>query len=187
MDTSKVIAILILVSVGLSAFTSSPFVFLPISALGLVLGIIQFIKDRRELKQALFYARVPTPLWREILSSAILIGILVLTTFIPDEYRNILFKGNSSFFIFPLLIASVLDGYYTKFTESIRAFESGIKLPGKKSQLIGWSAIHNLTRTESMTCIESSEITQEYKIDDRDHEDFDAIVGTWQSKGSTAT
>jgi len=176
--------LLIWLTIGLSAFTNNNILFIIISIVIAIIGIMQFIQDKKELKRAKAYVRVVKPVWEIILDVFVPIILIISLQLIPFEYTDFL-VGDIGILDNPIVISIIFvglifSGFYHNFNNSIRSFESGIKLPGINQSIIEYGNIESLSRENENVYVLINQKSKSFEINNRDFEDMDQIIKSWR-------
>lgn len=156
-------------------------IFIVLTMFSLVFGIRMFVQDKRELKAAKYYVRMRrTKSWKSFVYLLIAIAFVIAFVRLMEHYKIELESSVYILYCFPILLADIYGNYYQHFTDSIRSFENGLKLPGRSNPLIDWENIEKMTLDESEVTFEIAGIERPFKIDDRDREDANGMIGQWQ-------
>jgi hypothetical protein len=132
----RILGFMMMLIVGLSLIRCPHFIFIPISAISLFIGLRQFIADFKELKSSMHYCRVPTSYWKSLAGMIFTIVAVIGTFYLPKKYLDLMFSLTSLIHIMIIYLTAIFADNYQKFINSIRAFENGIKLPGRNQELI---------------------------------------------------
>lgn len=184
MKVSQVLMVFFFLIVLLPPFIDHHLPFIVISVFSLFIGIRQFIVDRKELKNAINYARITNKIsfWKQIGWTIVIAACTVSVYLIIKFYKIDLFETQLYLYYSFVLIASSFANHYIKFVDSIRSFDAGIKLPGRNQALIAWKNIHHLSLENSTVTVQISKDSDNFNIDNRDHEEMRAIIRNWEEK-----
>jgi len=147
-----------------------------------VYGIIKFWYDKRQLKHAIIYIRnryTNSPkgievIWTAVIAAGIIAGTTVLFSYI-DLDKN--FEKDSAYLAF-IGLGTTLSSWYQKFTDSLRVFPEGIKLP-EKDLLIPWHEVDQLEiKSNYVTLKVADEYHKIIAITD-DLDDLNKIPSYW--------
>lgn len=145
------------------------------TAIGVVLNLFLFYRDKISLKEAIYYVR---PLRKTltniekttiVLATILVVGFL-LKDYLHDDIRDFLSEGMSIYFwVFTLSL--ILSTYYLNFRNSVRSFKYGIVIPKHKKRL-PWKSIDKIGINETNMVIESQEIGRfTFELNKRDSDE----------------
>ncbi len=140
------------------------------------LGIGQFLEDKRQYRGMLNSVRKDVPIWRVLLGIALFFGFTyVQVPLLKQEVIPLCYTFIATIGIF-------ISTYYAKHSNSLRAFEDGLMLPGKESELIPWNEIHAIHIEGDIVTFSLADQPKTIEIDRRDSKDMIAIVEIWKQR-----
>lgn len=175
---------------GIPFFIEGAFIVILIVLASFLFGLKYFIADRRDLKSAICYVRMADkakpPIWKRFLSSIATIAVFILLYWVYKEYFIHLFKDLSlpkwsHLFITPLFIYS-LTQYYLHFNSSVRAYITGIKLPGRDQEIIDWKSVKELSFVDTTMTIKAEQNENKYHIKSEDKDDLERVIAMWKNE-----
>lgn len=175
----QIISVLMIACLFLSQFISNHILFILISIVALCLCFKQFVIDRKELKDALHYCRKDIPNYRIVLGFLVAIAIWFIWPYTPFDIDN---KNITVIYAVIIYFGLIFATRYDHFMRSLRSFEEGIKLPGRKSPIIAWEEVTDMKIEKETLTITIHGDTTTFNCDRRDTNDLRAIVDYWENK-----
>ena len=168
-------------------YLNDQFFFACVVFAALVISIIRFHHDKKWLADADKYVRIPIKTNFSKTAVIIIASICIGITFQLDYAQDLLDKYSPEIHdasIMSWLAVGILlsiSNYYQKFVDSIKSFDDGIQLPGRKSEIISWREIYEFKLEEKIS-ISCSKGEHEFDFDPKDFSYARALVADWKSK-----
>lgn len=140
------------------------------------ISLKRFLDSKAQLKAALYYVRIKQTISKTIKFFVFLIIILGLL-FFANYYFKLPPPHHITFYL-AVLSSSFLGNQYAVFLASVRAFEQGLKLPGKYKLFIAWNKIKALKIEGNELTIDNGSLVK-YEINKKDFEDAENIIDMW--------
>ncbi|NRA11299.1 MAG: hypothetical protein HRT57_05015 [Crocinitomicaceae bacterium] len=172
---------------GIPFFINNGLIIFLITLASFLFGLKYYLADRRDLKSAIYYVRMPEtktplPILKSLISVIILIGILILVQWVFDDFfPDFTLPSLSSFYLLPTS-AAYLPQHYHKFKNSFRTYKSGIKLPRSNQDIINWKNVEQISFENTTLTIKANRKENHYIIDARDGDDLERIIVMWQNE-----
>lgn len=159
--------------------------FICLFTAALLISILKFVYDKNWIASADKYIRVIVhrSLIERLLETVLLVSLFLLYFYFNDNFESSEFMRTQVVLVWTFLSVIIYYGnYFIKFVDSIKTFDEGIQLPGRKSEVIPWKEIYSFTQDGHHVKISSSKGEHEFDIDPEDYRYTRAIIADWKLK-----
>lgn len=150
-----------------------------------ILSTLKLVHDKKWLASADKYIRIidTEPLLKKALIILSFIALALLLVSYEKEAKWLDFLSDKTLLVLGILPAiSSFGNYFDKFVCSIKTFDEGIQLPGRKGVIVPWKEVYTFTDVDNTVTISSSQGEQKFSIDPEDYRYTRAIIADWRSK-----
>lgn len=150
-----------------------------------ILATLKFLHDKKWIASADKYIRIIVE--HSFMKQALGVLAIIVLTLLFLYYREY-FKWLDFINVKPLPVWTIITvityygDYFDKFVQSIKSFDEGIQLPGRKSEIIPWKEIHLFTNVEDKITISTNHGEHEFIMDPEDYRYTRAIIADWKLK-----
>lgn len=159
--------------------------FISLALVATFFSSLKFFHDKKWIASADKYTRVifHSPFLEQVIRFLFFIALTFVFIYFRHEIENQeLLKMKTTFGLTFLPGIIHLGDYFHKFIDSIKTFDEGIQLPGRKSEIIPWNEIYAFTEVDDTVSISSSKGEHEFNIDPADYRYTRAIIADWKLK-----
>ncbi len=150
-------------------------------ALAAILGLIRYLHDRKWLKEATEYLRIQQNRSIGKIAVAVLLitgGVLALQYY--DLLEDLNLKRHTTSTLLAIQCILLLSNQLNIFVDSIKTFEDGLQLPGRKGKLLLWRDIHSMKLDDTLQISGNEDYT--FDIDERDISRTRKAIDFWQKR-----
>ena len=150
-----------------------------------IVSTLKLVHDKKWLASADKYIRIidTEPILKKALIILSFIALALLLVSYEKEAKWLDFLSDKTPHVLVILPAITGFGnYFDKFVCSIKTFDEGIQLPGRKGVIVPWKEVYTFTDVDNTVTISSSQGEQKFSIDPEDYRYTRAIIADWKSK-----
>lgn len=150
-------------------------------AMAAIVGLIRYLHDRKWLKEATEYLRIQQNRSIGKIAVAVLVitgGVLALQYY--DLLEDLNLKRHTTSTLLAIQCILLLSNQLNIFVDSIKTFEDGLQLPGRKGKLLPWRDIHSMKLDDALQISSKDDYT--FDIDERDISRTRKVIDFWQER-----
>lgn len=184
---SQILNLVFLALTVLGSWIDHWFYFVCLFAAASLISILKFFHDKAWITAADKYIRViiQESYLRAAIIFLLIIAIFLLFHYLDEQFKWFDFTNDNTFYSFLFMMVIIYVGdYFEKFVNSIKTFDEGIQLPGRKSEIIPWDEVYSFAEIEDedKVTISSTMGEHQFAIDPADYRYTRAIIADWKLK-----